>query len=322
MEIPNWREIQKNNFTNWEALCSFLELDSANQKKVEKRPRFPLNLPYRLARKIKKNQIDDPILRQFLPTYLEAEKRPGFVLDPVCDRSFQHTKKLMQKYKGRCLLLCSSACAMHCRFCFRQNYPYEQTKHHFDAEIEHIAKDNSLLEVILSGGDPLSVSDRSLATLICQLSAINHLQLLRIHTRFPIGIPERITKNFEAMLRSTRLQVFFVIHINHEKELDSDVLKALQKVRTSGATLLAQTVLLQGVNDSFASLKNLFFSLVRNGIIPYYLHHLDRVQGSLQFEVASKKGKKLIEQLRNELPGYAVPRYVVEIPFRKSKTLL
>lgn len=311
----HWRQIQKENFTKLEQLGKYLELDLSYTSL------FPLNLPKRLAEKIEKGNLEDPILKQFLPREEEDKSPLSFVEDPVCDTSFQKTHRLLQKYKGRALFLPTSACAMHCRYCFRQNYPYDN-KTDFTKELELIRNDPTLHEIILSGGDPLSLSDATLKQLIQELSSISHLKFLRFHTRFPIGIPERITDKFLEILENCPLQVVFVVHVNHPQELDEEIFAALKKVGALGIPLLCQAVLLSGVNDNVSTLKELFLSLASRGILPYYLHQLDKVKQAHHFEVPIKKGLALMEELRKELPGYALPKYVQEIPFEQSKISL
>lgn len=318
MKIPIWKQIQKQNFTNWKELFSFLEI--RDETPFHLKTRFPLNLPRRLAEKIKKNTLEDPILRQFVPLADEKIVSKKFNSDPVCDQEFRKEKKLLQKYNGRALLLCTSACAMHCRFCFRQNFPYETEQKGFEKELQAIAEDPSLMEIILSGGDPLSLNNRELSQLITDLSAIPHLKILRFHTRFPIGIPERIDPEFLAILASCRLQVFFVVHVNHPVELDEEVLSALKPIKQLGIPILTQTVLLNGVNNTVEILKSLFEKCAENGIIPYYLHQLDQIQGGMHFEVAEQKGLELIARLKEQLPGYAVPKYVKEVAREKHKS--
>lgn len=307
-----WRQVQKDNFTKMEDLGKFLGLDLSYSSS------FPLNLPRRLASKITKGTLEDPILKQFLPAEAEENSPLSFLEDPVSDTSFQKTTRLLQKYQGRALLIPTSACAMHCRYCFRQNYPYHSNTD-FLKELEVIRKDPSLHEVILSGGDPLSLSDETLKRLIEALDQISHLKLLRFHTRFPIGIPERITDTLLKLFENSRLQVIFVLHINHPKELDEDIFFALKKVSRLGIPVLCQSVLLAGVNDDHEVLKELFLTLAHQGVIPYYLHQLDRIKQGHHFEVPVEKGLELMEKLRGELPGYALPKYVQEIPFESSK---
>jgi len=321
-DVPLWRKIQRDNFTNLDKLAEFLELSERQASQLCHRKHFPLQLPRRLAEKIRKKTLDDPVLRQFVPLQEEQEIAQGFCLHPTQDVLFSKTPCLLKKYEKRALLITTSACAMHCRFCFRQNYPYDAADKLFDKEIQLIAEDSSLIEIILSGGDPLSLSDRQLANLIARLQAISHLKLLRFHTRFPIGIPERITEEFLAIVAKTSLQVIFVSHINHPLELDQEVQEALHKIHRLGIPLLNHTVLLKGVNDSLQTLVELNLALVQAGIIPYYLNQLDKVQGSAHFEVEKEKGLLLCKQLKESLPGYAVPRYIQEIPGESHKTIL
>lgn len=319
--IPLWRRVQRNNFTRIEPLLDFLELQDDFRKKIFAQPRFVLNLPLRLARKIGKNTLDDPILRQFVPLIEEQIQTPGFYTDPVQDQNFQKTKKILHKYQGRALLITSSACAMHCRYCFRQNFPYETKVEGFDEEIRYIAEDPSLSELILSGGDPLSLSDETLGRLFTSLDPIPHLKRVRFHTRFPVGIPERIDDSFLKVLGSCSKQLFFIVHINHPLELDFDVLAALKKVAFLGIPVLNQSVLLKGVNDDKMTLLALSTVLVNNGIIPYYLHCLDPVEGAAHFETL-EKGPELIHYIQENLSGFGVPRLVREEPGHKSKTFL
>jgi lysine 2,3-aminomutase len=307
-----WRQVQRDNFTTMEDLGKFLGLDLSYASS------FPLNLPRRLASKITKGTFEDPILKQFLPTKAEQNPPLSFLEDPVCDTSFQKTTCLLQKYQGRALLIATSACAMHCRYCFRQNYPYHANTD-FLKELEVIRKDPTLYEVILSGGDPLALSDETLKGLIEALDQIPHLKLLRFHTRFPIGIPERITDTLLELFENLRLQPLFVIHVNHPKEVDEEIFSALKKVSRLSIPVLCQSVLLARVNDDHEILKELFLTLAHQGIIPYYLHQLDRIKQGHHFEVPLEKGLELMEQLRGELPGYALPKYVQEIPFESSK---
>ncbi|MCB1107614.1 MAG: KamA family radical SAM protein [Chlamydiia bacterium] len=309
-----WRKIQKTNFTKIEDLAAFLEIDP---KRIATSS-FPLNFPRRLAEKVEKGSLDDPILQQFLPSHYESMETAGFTASPISDHLFQKSPLLLQKYQGRVLLMPTSACAMHCRFCFRQNYPYE-TEKDFTKELQLIKEDPSIYEVILSGGDPLSLSDEKLSRLVKDLEKIPHLKLLRFHTRFPIGIPERITPAFTNILKETSLQPIFILHINHPKEIDDLLLTSLKKLPVP---IMTQTVLLRGINDDTTTLKTLFLTLVSNGIIPYYLHQLDRITQAAHFDVSIKKGKEIIKALRSILPGYAVPTYVQEIPHQDSKTLI
>ena len=211
---------------------------------------------------------------------------------------------------------------MHCRYCFRQNFAYEKETLDFRKELEELAQDPSLTDIILSGGDPLSLSHLTLERLIKDLDAIPHLKKLRFHTRFPMGIPERIDEAFLNLLTHIRMQTIFIIHCNHPNELDEDVLAALKKIQKLGIPVLNQCVLLSGVNDSLVTLHELFEKLTNHGILPYYLHQLDQVKGASHFEVEENRGRALIDALTAKLPGYAIPKYVREVPGKMSKTSL
>jgi len=320
--IPSWRQIQRNNFTDWKKLLLFLDFNPANEQRVLSDSRFPLNLPARLAEKIQKRHWDDPILRQFLPTIQERDSSPLFTMDPLADESFRSQPKLLHKYYGRALIVSTGACAMHCRYCFRQHFEYETKDKHFDEEINAIKQDSSLSEVLLSGGDPLSLSDLKLGKLLYELEAIPHVKRIRFHTRFPMGIPERIDSSFLELLSSCKKQIIFVIHCNHPKEFDEVIFDHLKKIQLLGIPILSQSVLLRGINDDVLTLKHLFELLVDHGIMPYYLHQLDRVQGAAHFEVPEAEGKILMNQLSTLLPGYAIPKYVREVAGEASKSTI
>ncbi|MFY7842681.1 MAG: KamA family radical SAM protein [Rhabdochlamydiaceae bacterium] len=316
----DWRQIQKNNFHSLVKLLDFLEFKESEREKILKKPDFPLNLPFRLASKIRKRDLNDPILKQFIPLLEEKEVRLGFVKDPVSDSSFRKKNKLLHKYHGRALLICTSACAMHCRYCFRKNFEYDTQSKNFDEEIALIQKDSSLKEIILSGGDPLSLGDDMLNSLLRNLSDIEHVERIRFHSRFPVGIPERINDSFISLLSSVEKQIIFVLHCNHFQELDDDIFFALKRVQKLGIPVLNQSVLLKDVNDHPDTLIELSRCLINQGVMPYYLHQLDKVIGSHHFEVDTDFGKKLLVDMRSKLPGYGVPLYVKEVPFEKSKT--
>jgi len=315
-----WRLVQRKNFTSWHKLFEFLQLSHEHHQQIISDNKFPLNIPLRLAQKVAKQTIDDPILRQFLPTQQEKILDDQFLLEPLVEQEFRKTEKLLHKYEARVLLITTQACAMHCRYCFRKNFSYKQEDHTFQKEIEYIKQNNSIKEVILSGGDPLSLEQSLLEKLVEALDKLQHVKRLRFHTRFPIGIPERIDEKFIAMLERIRMQVWFVIHCNHPKELDADIFVALKKVQKLGIPVLNQSVLLKGVNDDEKILIDLYQKMIDQGIMPYYIHQLDRVQGATHFEVDIDNGKDLIAKIAGQLPGYGVPKYAQEIPGLQSKT--
>lgn len=321
MQESHWRQIQRKTFTSPEKLADFLEWGEKERSFLSSSP-FILNVPFRLAQKMEKGTLNDPLVRQFIPLQEKVKNKLGFIKDPVGDMEARCTSHLLKKYEGRALLVTSGACAMHCRYCFRQNYPYEAEVSGFEKELEILRTDPSIQEVILSGGDPLSLSNRALGTLLTALEAIPHIQRIRFHSRFPIGIPERIDQEFIEMLGASRFQFWFIVHSNHPKELDEDIFSALAKIQALRIPVCNQAVLLKGVNDSEEVLLELFSTLVNRGIFAYYLHQLDKVVGAERFEVEEARGLELIRYLENHLPGYAVPKYVREIPGMGSKTII
>lgn len=317
--MKNWHSVIKDTFTSWEYLADFLELSSEQRQEIQPKSNFPLKLPRRLAEKIEMGNLEDPILKQFLPHRQELNSN-GYLKDPLEEREMMITPRLLHKYQRRMLIVSTGVCAMHCRYCFRRNFPYEANRSDFTAEIAAIQDDPSIIEVILSGGDPLSLSDERLLTLIEKLNEIPHLKHLRFHTRFPIGIPERIDDAFLKVLERWKGQCWFVIHCNHPRELDEDHAHVFAQLKKLGVTLLNQTVLLKGVNDTVEVLEQLSLKLLEMGVLPYYLHALDPVEGASHFAVSDEKGLQLAEALRALLPGYGVPLFVREIPGKSSKT--
>jgi EF-P beta-lysylation protein EpmB len=318
----HWRQIQRENFTCAQKLADFLHLNEENRNLLASSPRFKLNLPRRLAAKMAKNDLSDPLFRQFVPLIEEEMEKEGYTAEPLCDTSFQKEKKLLHKYHGRVLLVATSACAMHCRFCFRQNFPYETQSIGFTSEIDYIRQHPEITEVILSGGDPLSLSDDTLSLLLSALGEISHVKRIRFHTRFPIGIPERIDESFLTLLSRCVKQLYFIIHCNHPLELDEEVIDSLRKIASLGIPLLNQSVLLKGVNDDEKTFLALCEALTNAGVIPYYLHLHDRVKGTSHFEVPDERGRELIRYVQQHLSGYGVPRLVREEPGASSKTYI
>jgi EF-P beta-lysylation protein EpmB len=261
---------------------------------------------------MRKGDPNDPLLRQVLPIAEEQKQSPTFSLDPTGDKLAEKVPNLLAKYSGRVLLIVTGACAIHCRYCFRQHYNYP-TGQSLLAAVEFIQADSSITEVILSGGDPLTWTDSRLAEFIYQLAQILHLQRLRLHTRLPIVLPQRVTDELLNQLTQTRLQPIMVVHANHANEIDESVGYSLQRLVAAGVTVLNQSVLLRGVNDNAAHLINLSEILFNYRVLPYYLHRLDRVQGSTHFEVSKVAALHLLEQMRIALPGYLVPRLVQEV---------
>lgn len=286
---------------------------------------FPVFVPPSYLARIEPGTVHDPLLRQVLPLAGEGHAASGFTADPVGDRAARLSPGVLQKYAGRALLIATGACAIHCRYCFRRHYPYEEAPHSlaaWDVALGEIGADSSIEEIILSGGDPLMLVDARLQELVERITAIPHVTRLRIHTRLPVVVPSRITEALLRILTESRLTAVVVLHVNHPQELARDVVEAIARLRTTEATLLNQAVLLRGVNDSVATQRQLSERLIDLGVVPYYLHQLDRVAGAAHFEVPTDEGQRIIEELRRQLPGYMVPRYVQEIPGEPSKSIL
>jgi len=286
-------------------------------------PVFPTFVPLEFLRRIRLGDPNDPLLRQVLPTAAEQTHHDGFVSDPVGDLDAMAASGLIHKYDGRVLLIASAACAVHCRYCFRREFPYIDAgsrSENWNPAIRYIELNEDVREVILSGGDPLTIVDDPLFDLLERIDSIQHVKRIRFHTRLPIVIPQRITANLCKKLRLLRANVWFVVHANHANELDQDCLDRLGMLVDSGIPVLNQAVLLRGVNDDEDSLVDLLLKLVDHKIQPYYLHQLDRVRGTKHFEVSIEKGLSLMHQIRQRLPGYAVPTYVTEQAGQSSKT--
>ncbi len=287
---------------------------------------FPLRVPHSYLERIEKANPRDPLLLQILPLHAELSKTTaGFSTDPVGDLDANPVPGLIHKYQGRVLLITTGACAIHCRYCFRRHFPYGEdssTPRHQQQIIDYIQADKSIEEVILSGGDPLSLSNARLQVLGDALSTIPHLKRLRIHTRLPLILPERINTGFLTWLQSLRLQAIMVIHCNHAQEINPMIHQTLRKLAGTGLTLLNQTVLLRGINDNIDELKALSERLFDAGVLPYYLHQLDRVSGAQHFEVPDEEAKTLAQALSHKLPGYLVPKLVREASGQAAKQAL
>jgi EF-P beta-lysylation protein EpmB len=322
----SWHEAFKDAVRDPEELCRLLDLPRRLAEAARGAARdFPLFVPRGFVARMQPGDAADPLLRQVLPVRDELKPEHGFVDDPVSDHAALRKPGLLQKYPGRALLVTTGTCAVHCRYCFRRHFPYAESPRSlrdWRPALDAVAADSTLREIILSGGDPLSLVDGALAALVDELAAIDHLSRLRIHTRLPIMIPERVTDELIDILRSNRLTPIMVLHANHVNELDTHVAAALTTMADAGILLLNQTVLLAGVNDSLQAQVALCERLVDLRVSPYYLHQLDPVAGAAHFEVPVRIGRQLIEEMRARLPGYAVPRYVQEVPGEMNKIVL
>ena len=308
-----WRSVLAEAVCDPSELCRRLGLpaDLAGEA-AEAVGQFPMRVPRGYLGRIRPGDPHDPLLAQVLPRKEELAEVPQFVTDPLGEAAAACAPGLLRKYKGRLLILASAACGVHCRFCFRRHFPLEKTAagQDWDRTLAQIAADPTIDEVVLSGGDPLTMSDPQLSQIAARLAEIPHLRRMRIHTRLPIVIPERVTDELLGWLRGTRLTPIVVVHLNHPAEIDAAVALALGRLVDAGVPVLSQAVLLRGVNDQADVLAELFVRLVDLRVVPYYLHQLDRVAGAAHFEVPEPRGRELIRQLRQRLPGYAVPRYV------------
>ncbi|HVT28914.1 MAG TPA: EF-P beta-lysylation protein EpmB [Lacipirellulaceae bacterium] len=322
----SWQEAMKDAVRDVDELYRLLDFPGEIGKAAkEASQQFRLFAPRGFVARMRPGDPFDPLLRQVLPVGDEIADVPGYFTDPVSDKAAERQPGLLQKYRGRVLLITSGSCAIHCRYCFRRHFPYQDTPRslvYWRQAIAEIAADTTVQEVILSGDDPLTLVDDMLFEFIASLAEISHLRRLRIHTRLPIVIPERVTDKLVDGLSGCRLTPIVVLHANHENELDETVATALAVLSGAGVVLLNQAVLLAGVNDSTEAQAALCERLLDLRVIPYYLHQLDRVAGGAHFEVPVALGRRIIHELRDRLPGYAVPRYVAEVPGAGSKTVL
>ena len=284
---------------------------------------FPLRVPHGFIARMRKGDAHDPLLLQVLPLDRELEAAPDFSTDPVGDLDAMTVPGVLHKYHGRVLLVLTGACAVHCRYCFRRHFPYSEanpSSGQFRAALDYIRADTSISEVILSGGDPLALSDARLSELVTQLDTIPHLQRLRIHTRVPVVLPQRVDEALLRWMTATRLSVVMVLHVNHANELDDATRIAFAQLERTGARLYNQSVLLRGVNDSARALQDLSEALFASRVTPYYLHLLDRVAGAVHFEIPEAQARILMDEVHTRLPGYLVPRLVREQATAPYKT--
>ncbi len=325
-QVPRWQQELARAITEPAELLRELALDLALLPAARAAAaRFPLRVPRGFVARMRQGDPDDPLLRQVLPLAAELSPVPGFVADPVDDQAARAAPGVLHKYHGRVLLIATGACAIHCRYCFRREFPYSENHAGGDSwrpALNYLSQDRSLREVILSGGDPLSLSDRRLGALLAELERIPHLERLRIHSRQPIVLPERVDDGLLDLLARTRLRPILVIHANHPREIDETVRRVLERLAGIGVTLLNQSVLLRGVNDTVPTLVELSEVLFAARVLPYYLHLLDRVQGAAHYEVNETEASTIMEVLRQRLPGYLVPRLVREQPGQLAKTPL
>jgi EF-P beta-lysylation protein EpmB len=325
--IPSrWQQLWREAVRDPRELLSLLGLAHlAGQLSEDAARQFPLRVPRGFIDRMRHGDPHDPLLRQVLPLDDEDRIVPGFGLDAVGDTAARAASGVIRKYRGRALLVATGSCAIHCRYCFRRHFPYaEETAAAggWRDAIGLVAADASIDEVILSGGDPLSLATSKLAELTDALAAIPHLKRLRIHTRLPTVLPERVDAALLAWLGAMPWPVTMVVHVNHANEFDAKVDAALAGVRGTGATLLNQAVLLRGVNDTVDALADLSERSFASGVLPYYLHQLDRVAGTAHFEVDDARARGLHAALAARLSGYLVPRLVREVAGDPGKRVM
>ncbi|STX50228.1 lysine aminomutase [Legionella busanensis] len=320
----SWKKILAESFTSSHELLKFLELPVETASTVADK-QFKTRVPYSFAARMQKRNPQDPLLLQVLATDFEMDKAANYTEDPLKETESNHLPGLIHKYEGRVLLTFTSICAINCRYCFRRHFPYQDNnpgQAGWKKVIDYLQQDKTIHEVILSGGDPLLASDNVLEAFIKQLETIQHIKILRFHTRIPIVLPERITEDLLKILKSTSLHKVMVLHCNHAQELDNQVKLVCQLLSQAGCTLLNQAVLLKGINNHIDALVNLSKSLFDCGILPYYLHLLDKVLGAAHFDLPLVEARKLYLQLQAKLPGYLVPKLACEEPGKANKTLI
>jgi len=326
LEARTWQQELATAITSPEELAAALGLNpSAFAGAVAAGRHFGLRVPRSFVARMRPGDLNDPLLRQILPVDAELADEAEYVADPVGERSAQRAPGLLQKYHGRALLITTPTCAVHCRYCFRREFPYAEQSGEaprWSEALAEIAADASLEEVILSGGDPLSLSNARLDNLTRALAAIPHVRRIRVHTRQPVVLPSRVDEGLLQWLRASKLPVVMVLHVNHPNELDADLIAACARLRAAGVTLLNQSVLLAGINDDSEVLSDLSRRLFDAGVLPYYLHALDRVRGAAHFAVPDERARTLVGRLAARLPGYLVPRLVREVPGAPAKVVL
>ncbi|MGD2167182.1 MAG: EF-P beta-lysylation protein EpmB [Gammaproteobacteria bacterium] len=318
-----WRQELRTAVRSAEALCALLGLGRNEIDAADEATKFPVLVPHSFIKRMRHSDPTDPLLRQVLARRIERADVPGFTADPLLETHVA-ASGILRKYARRALVITTAACPVHCRYCFRRHFPYSDqlaARERWSRSLQSLRESPDIEEVILSGGDPLSLSTRRLRELVAGIEAIDSVTTLRIHTRFPIVVPSRVTPSLTQLLGTTRLKTVVVLHCNHANELaGEDVTDALRRLDRCTDLLLNQSVLLRGINDDPRTLAELSAALFRAHVLPYYLHMLDRVAGSAHFDVPEDAARSLIGELRGRLPGYLVPQLVREESGALSKT--
>ena len=322
-QLNSWQKDYASAITSLSELVEILDLPQETiAKGLKAEDQFKLKVPRTYLDCIEKGNLNDPLLRQILPVDEENQVIPGYRDDPVGDLPASPLPGLIHKYQRRVLLVTTPACAIHCRYCFRRHYPYQEGSANgfeFKRALDYIKTDSTINEVILSGGDPLSLSDAQLDRLLSDIEAINHVDTVRLHTRLAITLPSRLTTALKSLLTKRRFRSVIVVHCNHPNELSLEARSRLSHFANGSIMLLNQSVLLAGVNDDAGILAKLSEHLFESGVLPYYLHMLDPVQGAAHFEVSRNNAIIIMKKLQKILPGYLLPRLVEEIPGKPSK---
>jgi len=325
LQASSWQKDLSEAITDSKELCRHLNLTDQDLIQANMASQqFALKVPRPFANRMEKGNPKDPLFLQIWPQGQELTTQINYLTDPLGEKAASPQVGVIHKYHGRVLLIGSPTCAINCRYCFRRHYPYEENMlntEQYQAAFNYIQQETSIAEVILSGGDPLVSSNKRLAWVVTQLEAIPHVKRLRIHTRLPIVIPNRVDDGFLSLLQQTTLQTVIVVHSNHSNEIDSSVSTALTALRQV-CTVLNQAVLLKQVNDNKQALTNLNIKLFEAGVLPYYLHLLDKVHGAAHFDIPEADAIALVKELSHQLPGYLVPKLVREDAGAKSKTLI
>ncbi len=320
---PDWQQSLADLITNPKTLLELLHLKPEQVGLCSSNSlSFPLRVPREYVARMRVGDPQDPLLLQILPTKQELLAMPGYSHDPLQEQQANKLPGLIHKYRGRVLLTVTGTCAINCRYCFRQNFSYEENnpgRAGWQKIVDYVAADPSINEIIFSGGDPLIAKDNLLAQIIQQFSVLPQIKRLRIHTRLPIVIPQRVTEELTALLIKSGLQIIVVVHANHPNEIDASVEESMQLMRNAGITVLNQAVLLKNINDDALVLAELSEKLFACGCLPYYLHALDKVVGSAHFDVEISRAREIHWQLSQILPGYLVPKLVKEVPGVLSK---
>lgn len=324
VDTENWQNTLATAFRHSDDLLAYLELPQTRSTQLDMAATsFPLLVPKPFADLMEKGNANDPLLRQVMTHPEETRHIKGFVTDPLDEQQSNVQPGIIHKYHGRVLLIAATGCAVNCRYCFRRHFAYQDNqigRKHWQAALNYVRQDNSITEVILSGGDPLLLNDSLLSDLLTHIEAIPHVKRLRIHTRLPVVIPARLTPELITRLGQSPLQCSMVLHVNHANELSRDLQQGLKQLHQHGIALLNQSVLLRGVNDQLIHLSELSELLFEFHVLPYYLHLLDPVQGAHHFHVDDQEAINLHRQLLANLPGYLVPKLVREVPGKANKS--